>query len=73
MAENIVLVLMLLASLMTVSCQSEDETTQSSNTEFAEFANVYNSTMSDIFSIGVDKPNNGNVCQLYGVYLDFSM
>lgn len=60
MTKNIILVLMLLASLMTVSCQSEDETTQTSNTEFAEFANVYNSTMSDLFSVGVDKPNNGN-------------
>lgn len=60
MAKNLVLMLMLLASLMTVSCQSEDETTQTSSTEFSEFANVYNSTMSDIFSIGVDKSNNGS-------------
>lgn len=58
--KNLFFILVSLVSLMIVSCQSEDETTQSSNTEFAEFANVYNSTMSDIFSIGVDKPNNGN-------------
>lgn len=60
MTKNIILVLMLLASLMTVSCQSEDETTQTSNTEFAEFANAYNETMSDVFSIGVGRSGNGN-------------
>lgn len=58
MIKHLFLVALLLASLMAVSCQSEDETTQSSNADFAEFANVYNSSMSDIFSIEVGKSDD---------------
>lgn len=60
MIKHLFLVALLLASLMAVSCQSEDETTQSSNADFAEFANVYNSAMSDIFSIEVGKSDDGD-------------
>lgn len=46
---------MLLASVMITSCQSDDGSAEKQDGEFAGFAKAYNLTVPNVFSIGVDK------------------